>query len=82
MLLFGGGEEGLNVKDDTWSYDPAANVWTELEPGGPRPHARMNYNVAFDPTRNLLLLFGGAYDQWNVLLGDTWVYAPGLTSGR
>jgi N-acetylneuraminic acid mutarotase len=82
MLLFGGGEEGLNVKDDTWSYDPAANVWTELEPGGPRPRARMNYNVAFDPTRNLMLLFGGAYDQWNVLLGDTWVYASGLASGR
>jgi len=82
MLLFGGGEEGLNVKDDTWSYDPAANVWTQLDPGGPRPHARMNYNVALDPSRNLMLLFGGAYDQWNVLLGDTWVYASVNTSGR
>jgi N-acetylneuraminic acid mutarotase len=76
MLLFGGGEEGLNVKNDTWAYDPAANVWTDLAPTGLVPSARMNYNLAFDTRRRRAVLFGGAYDQWNVLLGDTWAYTP------
>ncbi len=82
MLLFGGGEEGLNVKNDTWSYDHAANTWTDLAPDEPVPCARMNYNMAFDSADNLVVLFGGAYDQWNVLLGDTWVYTPPLHSAK
>ena len=33
MILFGGaGQNGL--LNDTWAYDPAANTWTELHPGG------------------------------------------------
>jgi N-acetylneuraminic acid mutarotase len=80
MLLFGGGEEGINVKDDTWAYDPMRNNWENLDPAGLSPSARMNYNMVFDNTRNRIVLFGGAYDHWNVLLGDTWIYTPPLFS--
>ncbi len=76
MLLFGGGEEGDNVKNDTWAYDPAANTWRNLNPTGLLPSARMNYNMVFDSKRGRVVLFAGAYDHWNVLLGDTWIYTP------
>jgi len=41
VILFGG-HHGDATLDDTWSYDPASNTWTELHPAGDVPSAREN----------------------------------------
>jgi hypothetical protein len=82
VLLFGGGTWGP-YSGDTWTWNGTA--WAELTPGdgdggttigpGPRQSARLVY----DPTRSLLMLFGGDNGsllrdlwEWN---GTTWTKA-------
>ena len=37
--------------NDTWSYDPAANAWTELKPAT-APSARFGSAMVHDPAGN------------------------------
>ena len=79
--LFGGLGDGMLA--DLWSYDPAANTWTELSPAGPLPTPRIAASlVAFG---GKLVLFGGKTavgpppargGPYEGVLGDTWVYDP------
>jgi hypothetical protein len=32
VVLYGGGGGSATPPDDTWTYDPARNVWTDLKP--------------------------------------------------
>ena len=52
VILFGGAdastEEGV-LLNDTWSYDPSANIWTEMKPEGPLPPARSQHAMVCDP---------------------------------
>lgn len=71
VILFGGvsGFPGL-VRNDTWAYDYATDLWTNMAPaGGPSPRigARMVYSVELDR----IVLFGGHDGQCH---GDTWTY--------
>jgi N-acetylneuraminic acid mutarotase len=73
MILFGGWvDEG--PFGETWAYDPAANTWTELHPGGTIPSPRYGHELVCDPSRGLLVLFGGgdSSGDWT----DTWTYDP------
>jgi hypothetical protein len=80
MILFGGGIKGAGIEgafsfhDDTWAYDPAANAWTELQPSGAVPTARMGHVLIYDPVNRRVILFGG----WDgeTVLNDTWAYDP------
>jgi N-acetylneuraminic acid mutarotase len=85
MILFGGsrsdpGPEGGTWLNDTWAYDPAANVWTELKPAGPLPSARGLQSMVYDPMGSRVIMFGGAYSAPStgegVDLNDTWAYYP------
>ena len=43
LIMFGGyaGNDGGTGLNDTWAYDPTANTWTELNPSGTLPSARV-----------------------------------------
>jgi N-acetylneuraminic acid mutarotase len=73
IVLFGG-YDGTSEVGDTWSYDPAANTWTDLKPDGSVPSARKAAAMAYDPVSGRVILFGG-YDGSSVL-DDTWAYDP------
>lgn len=73
MILFGGYDGGREY-DDTWSYDPATNTWTELSPSGDIPAARDSHRVVYDPDEEIMVLFAG----WSTTtqFADTWAYDP------
>lgn len=60
VILFGGLDDGGYPLDDTWAYDPAANVWTRLDPIGAGPCARSCHSMVYDPTTRQIVLFGGS----------------------
>jgi N-acetylneuraminic acid mutarotase len=74
MILFGGGQEEVNV-NDTWAYDPASNAWTDLKPAGDSPSARNGSAAAYDPVYRALILFAGMDRDY--VFDDTWAFFPG-----
>jgi len=78
MLLYGGCASGAGPcpLGDLWSFDLAANRWTERTTTL-RPPARQWYGMAFDAARSRLVIFGGSGAG---LLGDTWEYDPGTNA--
>ncbi len=79
LFMFGGNLNG-SFLNDTWAYDPAANIWTDLKPSGALPAARAGPAMAYDPGARRLILFGGESGPTNNDAGgssnDTWVYNP------
>jgi N-acetylneuraminic acid mutarotase len=72
MLLFGGWD-GKESHDDTWAYDPAANIWANLKPAGSLPSARAFYSMVYASDTGQVILFGGT--DSGAFLDDTWTYA-------
>lgn len=69
-MLFGGGRMPP-LLNDTWTYDPATNEWTDMCPDvSPLPRHRLP--LAFQD--GAAILFGG-YSAGGQL-GDTWSYQP------
>ena len=74
IYIFGGFGGGL--LDDLWEWDGTS--WSEVS-SDVHPPGRWGAAMAYDPSRNALILFGGSND-WppsggtsiGVLLGDTW----------
>ena len=54
--------------DDMWEWDGSA--WTQLHPAAVPP-ARENGRMAYDPTRNEVVMFGG---YAGTFLSDLWTY--------
>jgi N-acetylneuraminic acid mutarotase len=75
LIMFGGGVSRTTMINDTWAYDPAANMWTELKPAGTLPSPRGGHSMAYDPTSGRLIMFGGADDSGG-FLDDTWALIP------
>jgi N-acetylneuraminic acid mutarotase len=73
LIVFGGlATEQLNVVNETWSYKPATNTWTQLHPPA-SPRARYSTSMVYAATAKRMILFGGqpvlnGYDK----LADTW----------
>ena len=82
FILFGGGVYTSRLEmdcfSDTWSYDPAANTWTELKPST-TPTARFGSAMVYDPVSAVAILFGGAVVRLNEssIYDDTWSFYPG-----
>jgi N-acetylneuraminic acid mutarotase len=61
IILYGGYREGvyeLDVLDSLYTYDPAANVWTALQPDG-TPGNRAGHAMVYHPGCGLTVLVGG-----------------------
>lgn len=80
-VLFGGiqvdiaGAPGV-PKQDTWEWDPEAGTWTELPGSGERPSQRYGHALAFDATRNKVVLFGGWDMGSGMAKSDVWDWDP------
>jgi len=71
--LFGGRYEGLTgtaYRSDLWAFDCETKRWAPVRTPR-RPPARGNANLAYDPDRQQIVLFGGIARE---RLADTWVY--------
>jgi len=70
--LFGGENAlGTVATNDLWRWDGMR--WTIAPTTATRPLARTSANMAFDPLRNRLVLYGGL-DQGSNSLTDAWEY--------
>jgi hypothetical protein len=65
-LLFGGWVRPDSYYGDTWAWDGAR--WQQVSTSG--PPTRANHAMAYDSSRQRVVLFGGAYYQ--TIRGDTW----------
>lgn len=79
LLLFGGlvaepiDKDSIRqfFADDTWEWDGAASRWTKLQPAHV-PDARENGGMAWDPTAQQLVLFGGYANGF--FRSDVWTW--------
>jgi N-acetylneuraminic acid mutarotase len=70
IMLFGGMSSNA-YEADTWSYDVAANTWTELFPPY-MPNGRAGHAMAYDARNDVLVMFGGG--DGYCTYSDTWIY--------
>lgn len=86
VILFGGWSEGDGFLDDTWTFDPSSNTWTNLKPAA-APPARYLASMAYDESGKRVVLYGGLTKHIQSLLGaasfdfgqlgDTWTFDLG-----
>lgn len=64
--------------DDTWSFDPASGVWTDLSPAPEtRPLKRCLHEAVWDAERSQMLLYGGCSSGFGPCpQGDLWAFDP------
>lgn len=76
LVVFGGYDLSNQVLSDTWEWDPATNMWTQIMVSG--PPARRFSSMAWDPSGlgGDVVLFGGL-DGTGTHLNDTWMYVGG-----
>ncbi len=67
-VLFGGLGTSSTHFDDTWEWDGSS--WTDVTPTGTSPSARRGHAMAYDPIRDVAVMFGGAVG--GSLFADTW----------
>ena len=86
VMLFGGYQQGFSTLfNDTWAYDYRHNRWTNLHPANP-PAPRAYHYMAYDPTTNRIVLFGGVMDEsaWpdspELTNDETWIYSVARNS--
>jgi hypothetical protein len=68
VVMFGGVAGGTTLMQDVWEWNGAS--WTDKTPGGTMPARRTSVAMAFDSTRNRVVLFGGATSAGEQQ--DTW----------
>jgi N-acetylneuraminic acid mutarotase len=77
-VLFGGDGYSLEPRADTWEWDGAAGTWTQRSAGS-SPSPRWGQAMAYDASRDRVVLFGGYFCcytpsetwEWNGSAG-TW----------
>jgi MYXO-CTERM domain-containing protein len=63
-------------KQDTWEWDPATATWTERTAPGNKPSQRYGHAMAFDGSRNKVVVFGGWDISTGNTLNDLWDWEP------
>jgi hypothetical protein len=76
IVLFGGTENGGDIKGDTWIWN--GSTWTQVFPANP-PCPRHSHRMAYDSVRGEVVLFGGTGDATACTEGggvrnDTWIW--------
>jgi hypothetical protein len=77
--MFGGMDNGDVLLDELWEWD--GSFWTLVQ-GDVRPAARTDAAMAYDPSRQSLIVYGGTGIRptgadADVILNDTWEWNPG-----
>jgi hypothetical protein len=73
-ILYGGGHwDGSNTTDETWAYDYNTNTWTKMEPSETPPKLTLHAMV-YNPTLDLVVLFGGRVGTGLTYSAETWTY--------
>ncbi|MBC8205054.1 MAG: hypothetical protein H8E87_06055, partial [FCB group bacterium] len=72
MIIFGGWSGVVyNSLNDVWSYNIAANTWTQISTtGGPTPN-RAGHVAIYDNIRHRMVVFAGG-NWWTTWYNDTW----------
>ncbi len=71
VVLFGGGTATGSVVADTWEWD--GSQWANRTPTtGPSPAPVDGAVMVYDPTREVMVLFGGKTRPTHTLRNDTW----------
>jgi PKD repeat protein len=73
FVLFGGQMVSSTLPTDLWVFDPLTVSWTEISSTG--PVGRVAPGFVYDPALGVMVLVGGAADEGDMLLNDTWHYA-------
>jgi N-acetylneuraminic acid mutarotase len=76
-VIFGGcrGDDPRRILDDTWTYDPGTNAWTNRTPPG-SPFPQYGHAMAYCSASGVSVLFSGYDESGNV--SETWSYNAGL----
>lgn len=79
ILFFGGRDRessgGYVNYADVWAYDLATDAWSEVVTSGAAPSARSSAVIAYDVTRDRVVMFGGNTSTSGLSLtgvGDLW----------
>ncbi len=74
LVLFGGTDPtGAFFFGDTWKF--VGNRWTNLTSSvSGSPPGRARFSMAYDPTGQELVVFGGSFSSTISTVQDTWVY--------
>ncbi len=69
VVLFGGIDDMNIRRNDTWEFN--GTTWDDVTPSPPGPESRFGHDMAYDPTRGRVVLFGGVRSD-GVRLNDIW----------
>jgi len=85
VILFGGFDTSGLLNDETWTYNLALNIWTNVSPLL-SPSPRSSHEMAYDPLNGEVLLFGGSMETpddsiwtYNVSLNKWTKRSPSLS---
>src|SRR5690606_27215589 len=70
FILFSGQTVSGTLPADLWLYDPPTNTWLEIVASG--PEGRVAPGFVYDAQLGVLVLAGGAVDEGDTWLNDTW----------
>ena len=76
LIVFGGNNCSTGYFNDVWVLSDANGeagtpAWTQLSTSGTPPAARESGSVVYDPTNNILMMYGG--DAGGAPFGDVWI---------
>ncbi len=84
LIVFGGNNCSTGYFNDVWVLSDANGeagtpAWTQLSTSGTPPAARESGSVVYDPTNNILMMYGG--DAGGAPFGDVWILSNANGSG-
>jgi hypothetical protein len=85
MIVFGGYDCTSNYFNDVWVLNNANGLggtptWSQLSPSGTAPPGREAATAVYDPTTNVMIVFGGDTGV-SALLGDVWILSNANGTG-
>jgi hypothetical protein len=84
LIVFGGSDCSTGYFNDVWVLSNANGeagtpAWTQLTPSGTPPAARQSGSVVYDPTNNVLMVYGG--DAGGSPFSDVWILSNANGNG-